>query len=118
MIKKLLNIFIEGTSIIIKPVIDNSLKEFVLANYVQVNFKGKLLVKIPVKKSDGYVAYDGKVYRRQGNCSYYIKTVRARVYIFMESAFIGYYYRSIGEEFVYLMFGYLYLCFSSKKVLK
>lgn len=52
-----------------KEPIDNSLKEFVLANYVQVNFKGKLLVKIPVKKSDGYAAYDGKVYKRQGNCS-------------------------------------------------
>lgn len=36
--------------------------------------------------------------------AYYIKTVRARVYIFMESAFIGYYYRSVGEEFVYLIF--------------
>ncbi len=52
-----------------KEPIDNSLKEFVLANYVQVNFKGKLLVKIPIKKSDGYAAYDGKVYKRQGNCS-------------------------------------------------
>lgn len=52
-----------------KEPIDDRLKEFILANYVQVNFRGKLLIKIPVKKLDGHVMYNGIIYKRQGNCS-------------------------------------------------
>lgn len=52
-----------------KELIDNRLKDFILANYVLVNFKGKLLVKIPVMKLNGYVKYDGMVYKRIGSSS-------------------------------------------------
>lgn len=52
-----------------KEPIDTRLKSFVFSNYMQVNFKGRLLIKIPVKKLDSYAAYNGMVYKRQGNSS-------------------------------------------------
>lgn len=52
-----------------KEPIDIKLKDFVLENYMQIKFKGKLLIKIPVKKFDEPVKYDGNIYKRHGNCS-------------------------------------------------
>lgn len=53
--------------------ISGPLKEFVLANYRMVEFKGKVLLLVPAIKQDSVSYYDGKYYVREGTRTFHKK---------------------------------------------